>query len=207
MIEQINTIREALEACRRTAYPDDRATVDNALTALAEIDRGMHEDAAYKAAYFQMLCHIHQPAQQAQVEAVPQCACGVPLYDCDDCGELPKQAEAVPKLEVFYGSMPESCGRTNWTAILHKGDMTDGFTIARSEYPHRVRYDADCVRWLIGELDKEPFILDYDGDEATPCHLCGGAGEVDGKPCPGLNFNGTVHNAAPQQKGGNNETV
>ena len=44
-------------------------------------------------------------------------------------------------LTVWYGPMPESNGRTNWTAILHKGDMVEGFTLARSEYPERVRYD------------------------------------------------------------------
>ena len=97
------------------------------------------------------------------------------------------------KLTVWYGPMPESNGRTNWTAILHKGKMSEGFTIARSEYPGRVRYEADGVRWLIGELDKRPFILDYDGDERTPCHLCGGSGVKDGKPCWGLNFTGPVH--------------
>lgn len=99
----------------------------------------------------------------------------------------------ITALTVWYGSMRESNGRTNWTAILHCGDMTRGFTIARSEYPHRVRYAADCVRFLIGELDTEPFILDYDSDERTPCHLCGGSGGVNGKPCWGLNFEGPTH--------------
>jgi hypothetical protein len=76
-------------------------------------------------------------------------------------------SEAVPvaSLTVWYGSMPESNGKTNWTAILHKGDIASGMTIDRSEYPERVRYVADRVRWLIGELDKEPFILDYDADK------------------------------------------
>lgn len=116
----------------------------------------------------------------------------------DDLPPKQPQAEAVPKLQVLYRSMRESCGRTNWTASLFVKGRGD-FTIARSEYPHRVRYEADRVRWLIGELDTEPFILDYDADEQTPCHLCGGTGELDGKPCWGLNFKGTVHHAAPQQ--------
>jgi len=60
--------------------------------------------------------------------------------------------------------MPESNGKANWTALLHRGDLTQGFTLARSEYKDRVRYDADRVRFLLGELDKAPFILDYDGD-------------------------------------------
>jgi len=80
----------------------------------------------------------------------------------------PVSAEPV-LMEVWYGSMPESNGRSNFTAILRRKGAsmfdTDGFTIARSEYPERVRYDADCVRYLIGEIDKKPFILDYDGDK------------------------------------------
>ena len=103
------------------------------------------------------------------------------------------QPAAQEPLSVWYGKMPESNGRNNWTAILRRGKGYDGVTIARSEYPHRVRYAADCVRHLIGEINAKPPILDYDGDECTPCHLCGGTGEVDGKPCWGLNFDGTVH--------------
>ena len=73
-----------------------------------------------------------------------------------------------PELAVWYGSMPESNGKTNWTAILHRkgeGKCFDGFTIDRSEYPGRVRYAADRVRYLIGELPERPHLLDYDGDE------------------------------------------
>jgi hypothetical protein len=82
----------------------------------------------------------------------------------------PQASEAVrPALAVWYGSMPESNGKSNWTAILHrKGDgLMDGphVTIDRSEYPDRVRYEADRVRYLIGEIDKEPWILDYDADK------------------------------------------
>jgi hypothetical protein len=75
------------------------------------------------------------------------------------------EAKAValePKLSVWCGSMPESNGKSNFTAILHKGDITSGITIDRSEYPERVRYEADRMRYLIGEIDAEPFILNYD---------------------------------------------
>ena len=72
---------------------------------------------------------------------------------------------AAPKLAVWYGAMPESNGRTNWTAILHTGDNAEGFTIDRSEYPDRVRYEADRVRYLIGDLDVQPWITDYDADK------------------------------------------
>lgn len=75
-----------------------------------------------------------------------------------------------PVLTVWYGSMPESNGKTNWTAILHrKGggefplrDIAGGITIDRSEYRDRVRYEADRMRHLIGELLEEPDILAYD---------------------------------------------
>lgn len=98
----------------------------------------------------------------------------------DALDALRQQAPAVPQpeLTVWYGPMPESNGKSNFTAILVRkgGDFTDGITIDRSEYPDRVRYEADRVRYLIGELDERPFILDYDADkhsgyvEATASH-------------------------------------
>jgi hypothetical protein len=50
---------------------------------------------------------------------------------------------------------------------MRKGEgLFDGenFSFARSEYPDRVRYEADCVRYIIGELAEKPFILDYDSE-------------------------------------------
>jgi len=80
----------------------------------------------------------------------------------------PVSAEPV-KLEVWCGSMPESNGKSNFTATLRRKGAalfdSNCFTFARSEYPDRVRYEADSMRFLIGEIDKEPFILDYDGDK------------------------------------------
>jgi len=85
----------------------------------------------------------------------------------EDAIAQPSTTEPVA-LAVWYGAMPESNGRTNWTAILHRKNepLGDGacITIARSEYPDRVRYEADKVRYIIGELPEEPFVLDYDGD-------------------------------------------
>lgn len=91
---------------------------------------------------------------------------------------LERAAQAVglgkspaPELTVWEGVMPESNGKSNYTAVLmRKGlsvvdGITDGFTIARSEYPDRVRYEADCVRYLIGELEKKPRVTDYDTDK------------------------------------------
>lgn len=81
--------------------------------------------------------------------------------------QQPAAAPSAPALTVWYGPMPESNGAQNFTATLtRKGavglDRFDGFTFSRSEYPDRVRYEADCMRHLIGELDKEPDLLDYD---------------------------------------------
>lgn len=73
-------------------------------------------------------------------------------------------AASSPKLAVWYGSMPESNGRENWTAILHSGDVTKGITIDRSEYRERVKYEAERMRWLIGDRPTEPDILAYDPD-------------------------------------------
>lgn len=75
-------------------------------------------------------------------------------------------AESRPELTVWYGSMQETNGKTNWTAMLHrKGQHPwDGITIECSEYPDRVRYEADRMRHLIGELSDDPDILAYDAD-------------------------------------------
>lgn len=75
-----------------------------------------------------------------------------------------------PELAVWYGKMPESNGKSNWTAILYRkggegsfmGRLSEGITIDRSEYEDRVRYEADRMRYLIGELDQEPDMLAYD---------------------------------------------
>jgi hypothetical protein len=74
---------------------------------------------------------------------------------------------SAPELTVWYGPMPESNGRSNFTAILMRkgGDMANGHTIDRSEYPDRVRYEADRVRYLVGELPDKPCILDYDAEK------------------------------------------
>lgn len=76
-------------------------------------------------------------------------------------------ADPRHELAVWYGKMPESNGKENWTASLYRktGDAhMDGFCFARSEYADRVRYEADRVRWIIGDLAEKPHILDYDAD-------------------------------------------
>lgn len=85
-------------------------------------------------------------------------------------------AVAAPSLAVWFGPMPESNGKANWTAILHRDDISASFTIERSEHHDRVRYEADRVRYLIGELAEEPDILAYDANMLSPAgwvHPCG----------------------------------
>lgn len=78
-----------------------------------------------------------------------------------------KASKERVELTVWYGSMPESNGKENWTAMLHRkgeGKFFDGITIDRSEYPARVLYAADKVRYLLGEITERPSILNYDPD-------------------------------------------
>lgn len=86
--------------------------------------------------------------------------------ELEACHAAMLQGGNSPALTVWYGDMPETNGKTNWTAILHrKGEcLSTGITIDRSEYPDRVRYEADRMRYLIGELEDEPDILEYDAD-------------------------------------------
>lgn len=80
----------------------------------------------------------------------------------------PASLPASPELTVWEGPMPESNGKSNFTAVLMRKDsMWDGphVTIERSEYPDRIRYEADRVRHLIGEIDDEPDIFVYDADK------------------------------------------
>lgn len=82
---------------------------------------------------------------------------------------LPEVTQEPVELTVWYGSMPESNGKHNYTAMLmRKGaSMFDGneYTFQRSEYPDRVRYEADCMRHLIGEIAERPDILAYDANK------------------------------------------
>lgn len=100
----------------------------------------------------------------------------------------------IQDLRVYYYSPPESCGRTNWTATLRNKRLPrDSITISRSEYPDRVRYEADRMRYLICEISERPNLIDYDADDVEECHICGGTGVIEGKPCVGLEYSGPVH--------------
>lgn len=89
-----------------------------------------------------------------------------------------------PRLKVRLQSFPESNGKRNWTAILGRegkwGGLVGscgGITIERGELWNRVAYEAERARFLLGERDTEPFILDYGDDIETPEEW---AGEVIG---------------------------
>ncbi|QFR55736.1 hypothetical protein JC221_090 [Yersinia phage JC221] len=74
-----------------------------------------------------------------------------------------------PELAVWYGEIPETNGKSNFTSILYRKDKgvfdASSITIEMSEYPDRVRYEADRIRYLIGEISEEPDVLDYDADK------------------------------------------
>lgn len=83
-----------------------------------------------------------------------------------------------PNVTVWCGSMPESNGKENWSVILrrtkdsipegvHKHDqhrLLEGFCIYRTEYRGRAEYEADRLRFIIGETDVWPDILAYDSE-------------------------------------------
>ena len=123
---------------------------------------------------------VPEPYRSMAAQLIDDWDSGHPSYDISALGKeavslLRSILAAAPhpisgqqkaeRLSVWEGSIPESNGKTNYTAILHKGDISEGMTIASSEYPDRVRYEADEVRWLIGERDERPDILDYDADK------------------------------------------
>lgn len=82
----------------------------------------------------------------------------------------PQQAAQVAQpLTVWFDQMPESNGKRNWTVMLRRkdsegllGGIAYGVCFERTEYYDRARYAADRLRFLIGELDKEPDVLNYD---------------------------------------------
>lgn len=82
---------------------------------------------------------------------------------------------AQPELTVRLLSFPESNGKRNWTALLVRTHPWDGLigncggiTVARGELWNRVAYEAECTRFLIGERDTQPDVLDYGDDIETP---------------------------------------
>lgn len=85
-----------------------------------------------------------------------------------------------PKLTVRLTSFPESNGKRNWTAMFVRTEKWNGLigncggiTIDRGECWNRVAYEAERARFLIGERDTEPHILDYGDDISTPVEWAG----------------------------------
>lgn len=83
--------------------------------------------------------------------------------------------EPQPILRVRIASFPESNGKRNWTALLTREGKWDGLrgncsglTLAHGECWNRVAYAAQRARFLLGQRDTEPFILDYGDDIETP---------------------------------------
>lgn len=80
-----------------------------------------------------------------------------------------------PRLTVRLVSFPESNGKRNWTAQIVRVGGFDGLvgtgggiTIAHGELWNRVAYEAERTKYLLGERDIEPHILDYGDDIKTP---------------------------------------
>ena len=91
-----------------------------------------------------------------------------------------------PKLKVVLTSYPESNGKRNWTAMFKRVEKFDGLigswggiTIAHGELWNRVAYEAERARFLLGERDTEPYILDYGDDIKTPEEWKGEKGEEE----------------------------
>lgn len=87
----------------------------------------------------------------------------------------PAVSAGQPKLKVWLTKFPESNGKTNWTALLVREEKWDGLvgncggiSLARGELWNRVAYEAECAKYLLGQRDTEPYILDYGDDIKTP---------------------------------------
>jgi hypothetical protein len=83
--------------------------------------------------------------------------------------------DGQPALTVRLTSFPESNGKRNWNALLVRVDEWDGLvgncggiSLARGELWNRVAWEAECAKFLIGERETEPFILDYGDDISAP---------------------------------------
>jgi hypothetical protein len=118
---------------------------------------------------------------------------------------------AQPELTVWYGPMPESSGAQNFTAtLMRKGASmfdTDQYIFSRSEYPDRVRYEADFMRYLIGERAERPELWDksYDADKhsgyVAPVSAQQGAAVAAEKPGQ-WGYNVLTERMEPRENGG-----
>ena len=120
----------------------------------------------------QVEAYIHQVHQSndsitLRAEPIYMRAAPQPQADAGDAEQ--------PRLTVRLTSFPESNGKRNWTAMFVRAEPWDGLignaggiTIKHGELWNRVAYEAERARFLIGERDTEPYILDYIADIQTP---------------------------------------
>lgn len=84
---------------------------------------------------------------------------------------------AQPQLAVWCGPMFDPTGKEKWIAVLHRkrigrlNSIPEGICLSLSEYPDKVRYDADCARFMIGERASYPRITDYDTEKLCKLDL------------------------------------
>lgn len=111
-------------------------------------------------------------------------------------------------LTVWFGSMPESNGKRNWTVMLRRkdaggllGSIASGVCFYRSEYHGRASYEADRLRYLIGELDKAPDILAYDSESQDATQPVGARLPLTDWPMRGVRVDGDT--VIISVKGGN----
>lgn len=110
------------------------------------------------------------PRNELDIQSDPQGVLIVPP------GALLRAAKpAQPKLKVVIHSYPESNGKRNWTALITRDHKWNGLigngggiTVAHGEYWNRVAYESERARFLIGEREKEPDIIQYGWDVRVP---------------------------------------
>lgn len=158
---------EALAVPKKVEHPAPGASESPTWRPLA-----LQFDGHRMAALSHLQCMLQDPVKHAPIVeaflAAPPLS-GVKVLE-QRLAEIAKaEAGAKPatvELEVWYGPMPESNGKSNFTATLRRKGAspfdTDSYSFSRSEYPERVRYEADFMRYLIGEITERPDCLDYD---------------------------------------------
>lgn len=77
------------------------------------------------------------------------------------------------ELKVVLFKMPESNGKNNWQAYFKRKNDTElkglvgsmgGICISWGEQWNRVAYEAERARFLIGERNTEPDLMQYGSD-------------------------------------------
>lgn len=90
--------------------------------------------------------------------------------------EILAEDKLQPELIVVLVSFPETNGKKNWTAQFRRADKTwkglpgncGGITFSAGEYWNRVAYDFERARYLLGQRELEPSIIDFAKDITSP---------------------------------------